>query len=67
MPAGEGGEVHQSKRNKPTELVRIVEDDSDGTKTRETYVSSGNGLPVIFHGVWGNIRRHQEIEGTEMC
>ncbi|KAH9042322.1 hypothetical protein EDB84DRAFT_1436470 [Lactarius hengduanensis] len=42
MPAGEGGEA---------ELVQIAKDDSDGTKTRETYVSSGNGSTRYFS--WG--------------
>lgn len=66
-PAGEQGEVQRSKRKKPTELARVI-DDSDGKKTRETYVSSGNwvtGRP-LFSRVWGNIRRQQKIKGTEI-
>lgn len=41
------------KRKKQTELARIVKDDSDGKKTRETYVSpeKGHRSPIIFKGL----------------
>lgn len=67
-PAGEQGEVQRSKRKKPTELARVIEDDSEGKNARETYVSSGKwvtGRP-LFSRVWGNIRRQQKIKGTEI-
>jgi hypothetical protein len=61
-PGGEEGEVHRPKIKKQTELARVVEDDSDAKKPRETYVPSGKwvtGRP-LFSRVWGNIRRQQK-------
>jgi hypothetical protein len=55
MPGGEGERFTGPKRKKQTELARVVEDDSDAKKPRETYVSSGNGSPVAhyFQGFGG--------------